>query len=104
MEALVPVSPIRRLIEQWAIKHLDCRELIGARAAGCLLGNTGIIAHLVDLPRSYIKDIRSGRIQEMEFGKADKIVTGLSDFGGFGWFDGGELEAIYQSVDLGEAA
>ena len=100
MKDMVPAEPIRRLVETWAAKHPDVRELIGNRAAGCCLGNTGVIAHLTGVPADYIKNIRNGRTLNLSFDLADRIVTRLSEFGGMGWHQDPELKALYQGFDF----
>ena len=100
MSNMVPAGPIRRLIEAWSDKHPDARVLLGNRAAGIILGNTGVIAYLVDLPVDYIKNIRNGRTTKLAFDRADRIVTRLGEFGGMGWHDNEELHEVYEKFDL----
>ena len=100
MQNMVPAEPIRRLLEEWSAKHPDARRLVGPKGAGCCLGNTGIMAHLAGVSKSYIKDIRESRVEFLSFDLADRIVTRLSEFGGMGWHDNDELKALYQEFDL----
>jgi hypothetical protein len=96
---LIPVAPIKRLIEQWSEKELDLREVLGPRGAGNALGNLGKIAELTGFSASYIKDLRAGRTEWIEFDNADKIVCAL--FGPLLWHDDDELNTLYQDFDFG---
>jgi hypothetical protein len=96
---LIPVAPIRRLIEQWSANETDARALLGPKGGNCL-GNTAKVAHLTGLNQELIKSIRQGKREWIEFDAADRIVITLSISGADGWRLDPELRAIYQAFDF----
>lgn len=80
----IPAAPVRRCLEEWASKKRD--------------RDTDYIAARSNLTVEFVKRFRGGRSDDIDFDKADAIVTRVLG----GWDCDPELYAIFQDFDLSE--
>ena len=94
---MIPVAPIRALIERWSDRTTDYAKLV---KGDLFLGNLSIAAELTGIKFESIRAIMSGQTDSVGFDKADRIVCHLSKYGAYGWHVEPGLKEIYEEVDL----
>ena len=96
---LIPVAPIRRVVEQWAKENwwIDERQVQSKGKKTASLGTTALLAEKVGCHEDTIYHLRAGRNTWIDFDLADRIVTCIDPWL---WRTDEELSELYQSFDL----
>jgi hypothetical protein len=91
----IPVAPIRRVVEQWALENWFLDERAKEKNGGA--GTSASLAAFTGLHVDTISNLRKGRNNWIEFDMADRIVTFIDPWL---WHRDEELNAIYREFSF----